>query len=70
MEGEELGTMLTISGSKVEGQEAVSCPKGSSFSVPQAVIDRYPHIAAGMQGCGRRAMAFWSKMPRWGGSIR
>ena len=24
MEGEELGTMLTISGSKVEGQEAVS----------------------------------------------
>ena len=28
MEGEELGTMLTISGSKVEGQEAVSCPKG------------------------------------------
>ena len=33
MEGEELGTMLTISGSKVEGQEAVSCPKGSSFSV-------------------------------------
>ena len=33
MEGEELGTMLTISGSKVEGQEAVSCPKGSSFCV-------------------------------------
>ena len=25
--------MLTIAGSKVEGQEAVSCPKGSSFSV-------------------------------------
>lgn len=33
MEGEELGTMLTIAGSKVEGQEAVSCPKGSSFHV-------------------------------------
>lgn len=33
MEGEELGTLLTIAGSKVEGQEAVSCPKGSSFSV-------------------------------------
>ena len=28
-----VGTMLTISGSKVEGQEAVSCPKGSSFCV-------------------------------------
>ena len=27
MEGEELGTMLTISGSKVEGQEAVSLPE-------------------------------------------
>ncbi|MCD7925289.1 MAG: DNA mismatch repair endonuclease MutL [Bacteroides sp.] len=33
MEGEELGTLLTIAGSKVESQEAVSCPKGSSFSV-------------------------------------
>ena len=33
MEGEELGTMLTVAGSKVEGQETVSCPKGSSFSV-------------------------------------
>lgn len=33
MESEELGTLLTIAGSKVEGQEAVSCPKGSSFSV-------------------------------------
>lgn len=33
VESEEIGTMLTISGSKVESQEAVSCPKGSSFSV-------------------------------------
>lgn len=33
MEGEELGTLLTIAGSKVESQEAVSCSKGSSFSV-------------------------------------
>lgn len=33
MEKEELGTLLTIAGSKVESQEAVSCPKGSSFSV-------------------------------------
>lgn len=33
MEGEELGTLLTIAGSKVESQEAVSCAKGSSFSV-------------------------------------
>lgn len=33
LEGEELGTLLTIAGSKVESQEAVSCPKGSSFCV-------------------------------------
>lgn len=33
MKGEELGTMLVISGSKVESQETVSCPIGSSFSV-------------------------------------
>ena len=33
MDGEELGTLLAIAGSKVESQEAVSCPKGSSFSV-------------------------------------
>ncbi len=32
-EQEEVGTQLVISGSKVESQEAVSCPKGSSFSV-------------------------------------
>lgn len=32
-EGEELGTRLLIAGSKVESQEAVSCPKGSNFSV-------------------------------------
>lgn len=30
---EELGTRLLIAGSKVEVQEAVSCPKGSNFSV-------------------------------------
>lgn len=30
---EELGTRLFIAGSKVETQEAVSCPKGSNFSV-------------------------------------
>ncbi|ADV42217.1 DNA mismatch repair endonuclease MutL [Bacteroides helcogenes] len=30
---EELGTRLMIAGSKVESQEAVSCPKGSNFSV-------------------------------------
>ena len=28
--GEELGTRLVIAGSKVESQEAVSCPKGSN----------------------------------------
>ena len=32
-EGEELGTCLTISASKVESQEPVSCPKGSNFAV-------------------------------------
>lgn len=30
---EELGTKITIAGSKVESQEAVSCPKGSNFSI-------------------------------------
>ena len=32
-ENEELGTRLMIAGSKVESQEAVSCPKGSNFQV-------------------------------------
>ncbi|WP_281643628.1 DNA mismatch repair endonuclease MutL [Bacteroides zoogleoformans] len=32
-ENEELGTRLLIAGSKVESQEAVSCPKGSNFSI-------------------------------------
>lgn len=32
-ESEELGTLICISGSKVESQETVSCPKGSSFSI-------------------------------------
>lgn len=33
MEGEDLGTSLCISGSKVESQEAVACSKGSNFLV-------------------------------------
>lgn len=33
LETEELGTKLVIAGSKVESQEAVSCPKGSNFSI-------------------------------------
>lgn len=33
MESEELGTLITVSGSKVESQEPVSCSKGSNFSV-------------------------------------
>ena len=32
-EGEELGTAITIAGSKVESQEAVTCRKGSNFAV-------------------------------------
>ena len=32
-QGEELGTSLCISGSKVESQEVVSCSEGSSFTV-------------------------------------
>ena len=32
-ESEELGTKLVIAGSQVESQEAVSCSKGSNFSV-------------------------------------
>ena len=31
--GEELGTSLCISGSKVESQEAISCPQGCNFNV-------------------------------------
>ena len=33
LEGEVLGTALCISGSKVESQETVACPKGSNFQV-------------------------------------
>ena len=33
MEGEELGTALCISGSVVESQETIACPKGSNFQV-------------------------------------
>lgn len=33
VEGKELGTKLVIAGSKVESQEAISCPKGSNFCV-------------------------------------
>ena len=33
MEGEELGTALCISGSAVESQETVACPRGSNFQV-------------------------------------
>lgn len=33
VEGEELGTKLVIASSKVESQEAISCPKGSNFCV-------------------------------------
>ena len=33
LEYEELGTRLVISGSKLQAQEVVSCPKGSSFMV-------------------------------------
>ena len=32
-QGEEVGTLLTISGSKVVGQEVCSCPVGSNFKV-------------------------------------
>lgn len=32
-EGEDLGTSLCISGSKVESQETIACPKGSNFQV-------------------------------------
>ena len=33
MMGEELGTSICISGSKVESQESVSCPQGSNFQI-------------------------------------
>lgn len=31
--GEDIGTQLTISGSRVEGQEPCACPEGSNFSI-------------------------------------
>ena len=33
MAGEELGTSICISGSKVDSQESVSCPQGSNFQI-------------------------------------
>ena len=33
LKGEELGTSLCISGSKVESQETISCPQGCNFNV-------------------------------------
>lgn len=33
LEGEELGTSLSISGSKVDGQETISCQQGCNFNV-------------------------------------
>ena len=33
LENEELGTIISVAGSKVERQETISCPKGSNFSV-------------------------------------
>ena len=33
MEGNEVGTLLTISGSRVVGQEPVACPVGSNFKI-------------------------------------
>ena len=39
VEGEELGTKLVIAGSKVESQEAISCPKGSNFCVKNLLFN-------------------------------
>ena len=39
VEGEELGTKLVIAGSKVESQEAISCPKGSNFCVKNLFLN-------------------------------
>ena len=33
LENEELGTIISVAGSKVERQETITCPKGSNFSV-------------------------------------
>ena len=33
LEGEEIGTLVSVSGSKIIGQEPVSCPVGSNFKV-------------------------------------
>ena len=48
-ESEELGTKLVIAGSKVESQEAVSCSKGSNFSIKNLFFERialvHPEVA-------------------------
>ena len=38
-EGDELGTFLSVAASRVEGQEAVSCPKGSNFLVKNLLLN-------------------------------
>jgi ribosomal protein S12 methylthiotransferase accessory factor len=38
--------------------------------VPEAVIARYPRIAAGIPICAPPASAYWSRMPRWAASSR
>ena len=39
MEGEDLGTQLTISGSRFVGQEPCACPVGSNFTVENLVFN-------------------------------
>ena len=38
--------------------------------VPEAVINRYPRIAAGIRACVRRVLAFWSRMLHWAENFR
>ena len=57
---EELGTRLLIAGSKVESQEAVSCPKGSNFSIKnlffniparqESAVHKHPSPLCGNRG--------------------
>ena len=45
-EEDELGTLLQISGSKVETQECIACPKGSNFSVKNIFSMYLPAVSS------------------------
>ena len=57
-ESEELGTKIIIAGSKVESQEAVSCPKGSNFSIKNLFFN----IPARRKFLKANSVIFWPNL--------